>query len=133
MKTLMNPKVDRQSHVIDATDQILGNLAVDIANKLRGKNKVDFTAHVDMGDYVLVQNPSKVAITGRKLDQKIYRHHSGYLGGMKETLLKDMLKNKPQEVIRHAVMGMLPKNRLQNNWIKRLTFEDTNSVKQENN
>lgn len=129
----MNPKVDRQSHVIDATDQILGNLAVDIANKLRGKNKVDFTAHVDMGDYVLVQNPSKVAITGRKLDQKIYRHHSGYLGGMKETLLKDMLKNKPQEVIRHAVMGMLPKNRLQNNWIKRLTFEDTNSAKQENN
>lgn len=132
MKTLMNPKVDRQSHTIDASNEILGKLAVDIANKLRGKNKPDFTSHVDMGDYVNVINPTKFVVTGRKLDQKIYRHHSGYIGGMKETLLRDLLKKKPNEAIRHAVMGMLPKNRLQNEWIKRLTFEVSKTPKQEN-
>lgn len=134
MKTLMNPKIDRQTHKIDATDQVLGRLAVDIANKLRGKGKPSFTEHVDMGDYVVVLNPQKVAVTGRKLDQKVYRRHSGYLGSMKETLLKHMLRDKPNEVIRHAVLGMLPKNRLQNNWIKRLKFETSvETPKQENN
>jgi large subunit ribosomal protein L13 len=128
MKTLMNPKIDRQSHTIDATNQILGKLAVDIANKLRGKNKPSFTSHVDTGDYVTVINVQKVAFSGNKLDQKIYRRHSGYIGSMKETLLRDMIKDKPNDVIRHAVLGMLPKNRLRNDWIKRLKFEVANEA-----
>lgn len=123
MKTSMNPTIDRQHHTINANNVILGKLAVEIADKLRGKNKPSFTHHVDTGDYVTVINPQSVAVTGDKLNQKVYRHHSGYIGGMKETLLRDMLKNKPNDVIRHAVMGMLPKNRLRNDWIKRLDFK----------
>ena len=90
----------------------LGRLASEVAKVLRGKNKAIFTPHIDTGDYVIVVNASKVKVTGKKLDQKIYYHHSDYVGGMKETTLKEMLAKKPEKVIELAVKGMLPKGPL---------------------
>ncbi len=105
-------QVPKEWHVIDAADRPLGRVATEIATLLRGKHKPAFHPSQDVGDYVVVVNASKVAVTGRKLEQKIYYRHSGYLGGLKETSLKAMLAKRPERVIEHAVRGMLPKNRL---------------------
>ena len=114
MKTFMaSPAtIDRKWYVVDATDMTLGRLASEVAKVLRGKNKAIFTPHIDTGDYVIVINASKVKVTGKKLDQKIYYHHSDYVGGMKETTLREMLAKKPEKVVELAVKGMLPKGPL---------------------
>ncbi len=114
MKTFMaSPAtIDRKWYVVDATDKTLGRLASEVAQVLRGKNKAIFTPHIDTGDYVIVVNASKVKVTGKKMDQKIYYHHSDYVGGMKETTLKEKLAKKPEQVIELAVKGMLPKGPL---------------------
>ncbi len=114
MQTYMaNPdKIERKWYVVDAEGQTLGRLASGIASVLRGKNKPQFTPHVDTGDYVIVINADKIKVTGKKLNQKIYYHHSDYVGGMKETTLKEMLAKKPERVIELAVKGMLPKGPL---------------------
>ena len=104
--------IDRKWYVVDATDMTLGRLASEVAKVLRGKNKAIFTPHIDTGDYVIVINAAKVKVTGRKLDQKIYYHHSDYVGGMKETTLREMMAKKPEKVIELAVKGMLPKGPL---------------------
>ena len=108
-----NPdKIERKWYVVDATDCTLGRLASEVAKVLRGKNKPEFTPHVDTGDYVIIVNAEKIKVTGKKLDQKIYYHHSEYVGGMKETTLKEMLAKKPEKVLELAVKGMLPKGPL---------------------
>ena len=114
MKSYMaNPdKIERKWYVVDATDCTLGRLASEVAKVLRGKNKPEFTPHVDTGDYVIIVNAEKIKVTGKKLDQKIYYHHSEYVGGMKETTLKEMLAKKPEKVLELAVKGMLPKGPL---------------------
>lgn len=114
MKTFMaSPAtIDRKWYVVDATDMTLGRLASEVAKVLRGKNKPIFTPHIDTGDYVIVINAEKVAVTGKKLDQKVYHHHSDYVGGMKETTLREKLSKKPEEVVELAVKGMLPKGPL---------------------
>ena len=114
MKSYMaNPdKIERKWYVVDATDCTLGRLASEVAKVLRGKNKPEVTPHVDTGDYVIIVNAEKIKVTGKKLDQKIYYHHSEYVGGMKETTLKEMLAKKPEKVLELAVKGMLPKGPL---------------------
>ena len=114
MKTFMaNPaKIDRKWYVVDAEGQTLGRLESEVAKVLRGKNKPEFTPHVDTGDYVIVINAEKVKVTGKKMDQKIYHHHSAYVGGMKEVTLKEKMAKKPEQVIELAVKGMLPKGPL---------------------
>ena len=114
MKTYMpNPdKIERKWYVVDADGCTLGRLASEIAKILRGKNKPQFTPHEDTGDYVIVVNAEKVKVTGKKMSQKIYYHHSGYVGGMKETTLNEMLAKKPERVLELAVTGMLPKGPL---------------------
>ena len=114
MKTYMpNPtQVERKWYVVDAEGQTLGRLSSQIASVLRGKNKPIYTPHADCGDYVIVVNADKVKVTGKKMDQKIYYHHSEYVGGMKETNLKTMLDKHPERVVEHAVKGMLPKGPL---------------------
>ena len=122
MKTFMaSPAtIDRKWYVVDATDMTLGRLASEIAKVLRGKNKAIFTPHIDTGDYVIVINAEKIAVTGKKLDQKIYYHHSDYVGGMKETTLREKLAKKPESVIELAVKGMLPKGPLGRSMITKL-------------
>lgn len=105
-------KVDRKWYVVDAEGKTLGRLASEVAKVLRGKNKPIFTPHVDTGDYVIVVNAAKVKVTGKKLDQKIYYSHSEYVGGMKETTLRELLNKKPEKVVELAVKGMLPKGPL---------------------
>lgn len=114
MNTFMaNPdKLDRKWYVVDAAGCTLGRLSSEVASVLRGKNKTCFTPHVDCGDYVIVVNADKIKVTGKKLDQKIYYRHSDYVGGMKETTLKELLAKKPERVIEFAVKGMLPKGPL---------------------
>ncbi len=112
--------VERKWYVVDAEGKTLGRLASEIANVLRGKKKPIYTPHIDTGDYVIVVNAEKVKTTGKKLEQKIYYHHSEYVGGMKETTLKEMMKKKPEFVITHAVKGMLPKGPLGRQMIKKL-------------
>ena len=104
--------IERKWYVVDATDMTLGRLASEVAKVLRGKNKPTFTPHIDTGDYVIVVNAEKIKVTGKKLDQKVYYHHSEYVGGMKETTLREMLAKKPEQVIELAVKGMLPKGPL---------------------
>ena len=104
--------VERQWYVIDAEDRVLGRLASQIAMILRGKNKPTFTPHCDTGDHVIVINASKVVLTGKKLDQKNYYHHSGYPGGLKTTSYRKLLAEKPEFAVKHAVVGMLPKGPL---------------------
>ena len=113
MQTYMaNPdKIERKWYVVDAEGCTLGRLASGVASVLRGKNKPQFTPHVDTGDYVIIVNADKIKVTGKKMDQKIYYHHSDYVGGMKETTLKEMMAKKPEKVIEPAVKGMLPKGR----------------------
>ena len=114
MNTYMaNPdKIERKWYVVDADGCTLGRLASGVASVLRGKNKPQFTPHVDTGDYVIIVNADKIKVTGKKLEQKIYYNHSDYVGGMRETTLKEMLAKKPERVIELAVKGMLPKGPL---------------------
>ena len=114
MKTFMaSPAtIDRKWYVVDAEGMTLGRLASEVAKVLRGKNKPIFTPHIDTGDYVIVVNAEKVKVTGKKLLQKVYYNHSDYVGGMKETTLKEMMAKKPEKVVELAVKGMLPKGPL---------------------
>ena len=119
--TMIKPaEVVRQWYVVDGTDCTLGRLATEVASVLRGKNKPIFTPFLDMGDYVIVVNADKIKVTGKKLDQKIYYHHSDYVGGMKETTLREKLAKKPVEVIELAIKGMLPKGPLGRDMYKKL-------------
>ena len=104
--------IERKWYVVDATGYTLGRLASEVAKVLRGKNKAIFTPHIDTGDYVIVVNADKIKVTGKKLDQKIYYRHSEYVGGMKETALREMMAKKPEKVVELAVRGMLPKGPL---------------------
>lgn len=118
---MANPdKVERKWYVVDATGYTLGRLSSEIAKVLRGKNKPQFTPHIDTGDYVIVINAEKIAVTGKKLEQKMYYHHSDYVGGMKEVTLKEKLEKKPETVIELAVKGMLPKGPLGREMYKKL-------------
>ena len=122
MKTF-SPKpadIDRQWYVVDAQDQILGRLATQIAHRLRGKHKPEFAPHMDNGDFIVVVNCEKIRVTGTKLQDKRYYRHSGWVGGLKEVSLEKMLAEKPEEVLRKAVRGMLPKNRLGAQLLKNL-------------
>jgi len=112
--------IERKWYVVDATGKTLGRLTSEVAAVLRGKNKPTFTPHIDTGDYVIVVNASKVKVTGKKLEQKIYYNHSDFPGGMRETTLKELLAKKPEEVIRLAVKGMLPKGPLGSQMITKL-------------
>ena len=112
--------VERKWYVVDAEGKTLGRLASEVANVLRGKNKPTCTPHIDTGDYVIVVNAEKIQVTGKKLDQKIYYHHSEYVGGMKEATLREMMQKKPEFVITHAVKGMLPKGPLGRQMLKKL-------------
>ena len=112
--------VERKWYVVDAEGKTLGRLASEIASVLRGKKKPIYTPHIDTGDYVIVVNAEKIVTTGKKLNQKVYYHHSDYVGGMKETMLKDMLIKKPEFVITHAVKCMLPKGPLGRKMLKKL-------------
>jgi large subunit ribosomal protein L13 len=105
-------EIERRWYVVDAEGQNLGRLATRIADQLRGKNKPQFTPHVDTGDFVVVVNAEKIAVTGKKLDEKVYYRHSGYPGGLKQRTLREQLDRRPTEVLRLAVKGMLPKNKL---------------------
>ena len=122
MKTYMpNPsQVERKWYVVDAAGCTLGRLASEVAKVLRGKNKPIYTPHIDCGDYVIVVNADQIKVTGKKLDQKIYYHHSDYVGGMKETTLREMMAKKPERVIELAVKGMLPKGPLGRSMFKKL-------------
>lgn len=122
MKTYMaNPdKIERKWYVVDAEGCTLGRLTSEIAKVLRGKNKPEFTPQIDTGDNVIVINAEKIKVTGKKLDQKVYYHHSDYVGGMKETTLREMMAKKPEQVIELAVKGMLPKGPLGRTMIKKL-------------
>lgn len=118
---MANPeKIERKWYVVDAAGCTLGRLASEVAKILRGKNKPEFTPHIDTGDYVIIVNAEKIKVTGKKLNQKIYYHHSDYVGGMKETTLKDMLATHPERVVEYAVKGMLPKGPLGRQMYKKL-------------
>ena len=118
--TARKGEVPRNWYVVDAKGQVLGRLATRIAMVLRGKNKPTFTPHIDTGDFVIVVNAEQVQLTGRKLDQKIYYRHTGYMGGLKQVSARQLLAKKPIEVLRHAVRGMLPKNSLGRQLLKKL-------------
>ena len=113
----------RNTHTIDATGKVLGRLATEIAILLRGKHKPDFLPYKDMGDFVVVKNVDKMKFTGKKLEKKKYYHHTGYLGSLKEVSLKRLFKTNPHQVLKKAVLGMLPKNKLRARQIKRLRIE----------
>lgn len=104
--------IERKWYVVDAADKTLGRMASEVAKVLRGKNKPIFTPHMDTGDYVIIVNADKVKVTGRKMDQKIYYRHSGYVGGLKQTTLREMMAKKPERVVELAIKGMLPKGPL---------------------
>jgi large subunit ribosomal protein L13 len=113
-------EIERQWYVVDAEAKTLGRLATQIADVLRGKGKPAYTPHVDSGDFVIVVNAEKVHVTGQKLDQKIYYRHSGYPGGLRERTLREQLQRRPEEVLRKAVKGMLPKNKLASAQLRKL-------------
>ena len=113
-------EVERRWFVVDAEGKTLGRLATQIADRLRGKGKAEYTPHVDTGDFVVVVNAEKIAVTGKKLDDKIYYRHSGYPGGLRQRTLREQLDRRPTEVLRKAVKGMLPRNRLARAQIKKL-------------
>ena len=113
-------EVERKWHVIDAEDKTLGRLASEIARILRGKNKPQYTPHVDIGDFVVVINADRVKVSGRKAEQKLYRRHTGYPGGLRETSYEQMMDRKPTEILRKAVWGMIPKTRLGRRQFKKL-------------
>ena len=122
MKTLMakNEQIERKWWIIDAEDKVVGRVATKIASILRGKNKTIYTPHVDTGDFVIVINADKMRFTGKKLENKKYYSHSGYMGGIKEITAKKLFEKKPEEIIKKAVKGMLPKNRLGRKMFKKL-------------
>lgn len=122
MKTYMAKpaEVERKWYVVDATDMVLGRLASQVAMVLRGKNKPTFTPNVDTGDYVIIINADKVRLTGKKLEKKYYRYHTGYIGGLKEVQYKKLMAEKPEFVVYKAVKGMLPKNSIGRTMIKKL-------------
>jgi large subunit ribosomal protein L13 len=122
MKTFVakEKEVDRKWYLVDAKDKVLGRLATQIAMRLRGKHKPIFTPHADTGDFVVVINADKVALTGKKWDNKIYYRHSGYIGGLKQISAKKLLEKKPRDILRFAVKGMLPKNSLGRRQLKKL-------------
>jgi large subunit ribosomal protein L13 len=122
MKTFVakEHEVEKKWHLVDADGKVLGRLASEIADLLRGKNKPIFTPHMDAGDYVIVVNADKVVLTGDKLDKKIYYHHSGYVGGLKQTTAKDLLRKRPENLLMLAVKGMLPKTSLGRRQLKKL-------------
>ena len=113
-------EVERNWYLIDAEGQTLGRLATEIARLLRGKNKAQYTPHVDTGDFVVVVNAEKVVVTGRKAEQKVYYRHTGYPGGLRETSYEVMLGRKPTEILRKAVRGMMPKTRLGRQQLRKL-------------
>ena len=122
MKTFL-PKtadIDRKWYVVDAEGLVLGRLATQVAAILRGKNKPIYTPNMDTGDFVIIVNASKAVLTGKKLDQKIYYHHSGYAGGLKETKYRKLMAEKPELAVRHAIVGMLPKGPLGRQMAKKL-------------
>ena len=118
--TVKASEIQRNWYVVDAADQTLGRLASEVAKVLRGKHKPIYTPHLDTGDFVIIVNADKIKVTGKKLDQKLYIRHSGYVGGLKKTVLKEMLQKKPEEVLKHAIKGMLPKNILGRQMFKKL-------------
>ena len=121
--TTYSPKageIERKWYIIDATDKPVGRVATEVAKLLRGKHKPTFTPNQDVGDYVIVTNCKNAVFTGNKLDQKVYRHHSGYIGGMKETTARVMMNDNPEKAMFLAVKGMLPHNRLGRQMIKKL-------------
>ncbi|MBC7961197.1 MAG: 50S ribosomal protein L13 [Vallitaleaceae bacterium] len=122
MRTYMpnEDSVTRKWYVVDATDHTLGRLASEVAVILSGKDKAIYTPHVDTGDHVIVTNVEKVVLTGKKLDQKQYTWHTGHPGGLKQVKYRDMMQNKPEEVFYHAVKGMLPKNKIGRQMLKKL-------------
>jgi large subunit ribosomal protein L13 len=122
MKTFVATPANRERNwlVIDASGQTLGRLATQIAGRLRGKHKPEYTPHCDVGDFVVVINCEKIAVTGKKRQEKLYHRHSGYPGGLRTRTLNDMLERKPEEVIRLAVKGMLPRNRLARAQLRKL-------------
>ena len=113
-------EVERKWYVVDAEGKTLGRIASQVATILRGKNKPTFTPHVDCGDYVIVINADKVEVTGKKRKEKVYKHHTGYPGGLRETTFDKLIEKKPEEVIRHAVKGMMPKGKLGRQMYKKL-------------
>lgn len=113
-------EVERKWYVVDAEGKTLGRVASQVATVLRGKNKPTFTPHVDCGDYVIVINAEKVEVTGKKRKEKVYKHHTGYPGGLRETTFDKLIAKKPEEVIRHAVKGMMPKGKLGRQMYKKL-------------
>lgn len=122
MKTFMPSAeaIDRKWYVVDATDKTLGRLATEVASVLRGKKKPIYTPNIDTGDYVIVINAEKITVTGKKLEQKSYWHHTGFIGGQKEISLKHQLEKHPERVIEHAVKGMLPKGPLGRDMYRKL-------------
>ena len=122
MKTFVAKEQDiaKKWYVVDAKDRVLGRLATQIAMRLRGKHKPVFTPHADTGDFVVVVNADKIALTGKKWDKKIYYHHTGYIGGLKQISAKELLEKKPEDILRFAVKGMLPKNSLGRRQLKKL-------------
>lgn len=113
-------EVERKWYVVDAEGKTLGRVASQVATVLRGKNKPTFTPHVDCGDYVIVINAEKVEVTGKKRREKVYKHHTGYPGGLRETTFDKLIEKKPEEIIRHAVKGMMPKGKLGRQMYKKL-------------
>ena len=118
--TVKANEIERKWYIIDAANKPLGRVATEAAKLLRGKHKPTYTPNMDVGDHVIILNCEKVILTGKKLDQKIYRHHSGYIGGMKEASARDMLANKPERAMMLAVKGMLPHTRLGRQMIKKV-------------
>ncbi len=122
MKTYVakEQEISKKWYLVDAKDRVLGRLATQIAMRLRGKHKPIFTPHADTGDFIVVINANKVMLTGRKWDKKIYYRHTGYIGGLKEITAKKLLEKKPEDILRFAVRGMLPKNSLGRRQLKKL-------------
>lgn len=122
MKTILTPpkEIEKKWYVVDASSKVLGRLASEIATRLRGKHKPNYSTFMDVGDFVVVVNAEKVRLTGKKMDDKVYYHHTGYIGGIKSMTAKEMLEKKPEEVLRKAVKGMLPKNTLGRAQLKKL-------------
>jgi large subunit ribosomal protein L13 len=118
--SIKKDEIERKWYIIDANEKPLGRVAAEAAKLLQGKHKPTYTTNIDVGDHVIIINCNKVVLTGNKATQKIYRHHSGYIGGMKETLAKDMLANKPEKMMTLAVTGMLPHNSLGRQMAKKL-------------
>jgi large subunit ribosomal protein L13 len=124
-------ELKRKWFLIDASDLILGRLASHVAKILRGKNKTCFAPNQDTGDYIIIINADKIRVTGKKLNQKIYTQHSGYTGGVKKIILKDMLVRRPEFALKHAIKGMLPKNNLGHAMLKKLFIYKDNNHKHE--